>query len=123
MWHLVPLQSVGFSTVVSDQAVCTSACALIWLAGKERFMAPTSRIGFHASSTVENPGVEVSSNGNALVGAYLFEIGLKEPETITYLTKASPQSMTWLTMSDAIRDSPPRHLVLRRMGGRGPRRR
>ena len=66
-------------------------------------MAPTSRIGFHASSTVENPGVEVSSYGNAVIGAFLYEIGLREPATIVYLTKASPQSMTWLTMADATR--------------------
>jgi hypothetical protein len=97
------IQQHGFSTAVVDEAVCASSCALIWLAGKERFMAPTSRIGFHASSTVENPGVEVSSYGNAVIGAFLYEIGLREPATIVYLTKASPQSMTWLTMADATR--------------------
>jgi hypothetical protein len=96
------IQGYGFSTAVADGTVCTSSCALIWLAGKERFMAPTSRIGFHASSTAENPG-EVSSYGNAVIGAYLYEIGLREPTTIIYLTKASPQSMTWLTMNDATR--------------------
>jgi hypothetical protein len=66
-------------------------------------MAPTSRVGFHAASTAENPGVEVSSYGNAVVGAYLYEIGLREPATIVYLTKACAKSMTWLTMNDAIR--------------------
>jgi hypothetical protein len=97
------IQRHGFSTAVADEAVCASACALIWLAGNERFMASTARVGFHASSTGENPGGEVSSYGNAIVGAYLYEIGLREPATIIYVTKASPQSMTWLTMSDAMR--------------------
>jgi hypothetical protein len=97
------IRQYGFSTAVADQTVCASSCAIIWLAGKERFMASTSRVGFHASSTIENPGVEVSSYGNAVIGAYLYEIGLREPATIVYLTKASPQSMTWLTMSDAMR--------------------
>jgi hypothetical protein len=97
------IQGYGFSTAVADGTVCSSSCALIWLAGKERFMAPTSRVGFHAASTAGNPGVEVSSYGNAVIGAYLYEIGLKEPTTIIYLTKASPQSMTRLTMIDATR--------------------
>jgi ATP-dependent protease ClpP protease subunit len=97
------IQRRGFSTAVADEAVCASACALIWLAGKERFMASTARVGFHASSTGENRGGEVSSVGNAIVGAYLYEIGLKELATIVYVTKASPQSMTWLTMGDAMR--------------------
>src|SRR5262249_53192543 len=97
------IQRHGFSTAVGDNAVCTSACALVWLAGKERFMAPTAHIGFHSASTPEKPGVDISPNGNALVGAYLYEIGVRAPATISYLTKASPQSMTWLTMTDAIR--------------------
>ena len=63
------IQQHGFSTAVVDEAVCASSCALIWLAGKERFMAPTSRIGFHASSTAETAGVEVSSYSNAVIGA------------------------------------------------------
>jgi hypothetical protein len=90
----------GFSTAVADETVCTSSCAIIWLAGKERFMAPTAHVGFHASYTGESQ--EVSSSGNAIVGAYLYEIGIRNPATIAYVTEASPRSMTWLTMNDAM---------------------
>jgi hypothetical protein len=43
----------AYSTVVKAGAICASACALVWLAGDRRFMAPGARIGFHAAYTEE----------------------------------------------------------------------
>lgn len=34
-----------YSTLVPSDLYCASACALIWLAGNERFMDATSRVG------------------------------------------------------------------------------
>jgi hypothetical protein len=89
----------GFSTVVIDDATCNSACALIWMAGKERYMGGNTRIGFHAA----RDKTEVSSYGNAVIGAYFYELGITDFDVIVHLTKASPYSMTWLTMSEAVR--------------------
>jgi hypothetical protein len=38
--------------------------------------------------------------GNALVGAYLSQIGLPD-RAVIYVTQAPPNSMTWLTISEA----------------------
>src|SRR5262249_24094397 len=38
----------GMSTFVPGDRTCTSACALIWLAGRPRNVGDTSLIGFHA---------------------------------------------------------------------------
>jgi hypothetical protein len=35
-----------FDTVVPSNALCASACGLVWLAGVKRFIAPSARIGF-----------------------------------------------------------------------------
>jgi hypothetical protein len=62
-------------------------------------MDQNARIGFHAASRSDT-GAETGL-GNALVGAYLAkEIGLPY-EAIAYITKASPNSMTWLNLEDA----------------------
>jgi ATP-dependent protease ClpP protease subunit len=90
-----------FSTAVADNASCASACALVWMGGKERFMGNDARIGFHAARNVVTS--EVSSGANAAVGAYLHEVGVKNFNTVVYLTSASPNSMRWLTPTDAIR--------------------
>ena len=87
-----------FSTVVLEGDRCVSACALAWLGGIERFMTVGSKIGFHAAydaSTGQQTGI-----GNALIGAYLNKLGLPY-QAVAYMTKATPDSMTWLTSSDA----------------------
>ena len=88
----------NYMTLVPDNARCASACATAWLGGTTRYMAAKARIGFHAPfnpQTGQETGV-----GNALIGSYLSQIGLPD-RAVIYVTRASPQSMTWLTMSDA----------------------
>jgi predicted nucleic acid-binding Zn-ribbon protein len=91
----------GFTTAVPDGATCSSACSLAWLGGRGRFIGQNARVGFHAARVVD--GKEVSAPGNAIIGAYLHEIGITDPRAITYITQSIPQAMTWLTINDAIR--------------------
>lgn len=91
-----------FTTFVSQGDYCASACALAWLAGEPLVMQEGSRIGFHAAY-IERGGVKVGANvGNALVGAYLSELGLSYA-AIVYVESANPDDITWLTMRDAHR--------------------
>ena len=85
-----------WSTSVNSKKVCSSACALIWLAGKIRHVYADGQVGFHAASAA---GV-VSSDGNAVVGAYLREIGL-DFKAIRYVTQTPPEKMEWLTKAKA----------------------
>jgi hypothetical protein len=87
-----------FVTVVGDGMRCASACALAWLGGSRRLMGADARIGFHAAYNAES-GKETGV-GNALVGAYLSQIGLPD-RAVVYVTQAPPDSMTWLTISEA----------------------
>jgi hypothetical protein len=95
----------GFSTAVADGDKCVSSCALIWLGGKERLMGNNSYLGFHAASDsrAKPEELKASSVGNAMIGAYLAQVGIKEIETIAFLTYYPPQSMQQLTLSNAIR--------------------
>ncbi|MGO7018611.1 PAN domain-containing protein [Rhizobium leguminosarum] len=92
----------GFSTAVSNNQMCASSCGLAWLAGRHRFLTPTSKVGFHAAFTEAGGQQDVSSAGNALVGSYLQQLNLN-PNIIVYVTDTSPQSMKWLTAEDAKR--------------------
>ncbi len=94
------VRSRNFSTLVPDNAQCSSACALAWLGGMPRFMGANAEIGFHAvyrASTGRESGV-----GNALVGAYLNRMGLPD-SAVVYITQSAPDSMTWLSLDDAAR--------------------
>jgi SPOR domain len=88
----------NFATLVPDKARCASSCALAWLGGTRRFMGPQAQVGFHAA--YDGQTHQVTSTGNALVGAYLNKIGLPY-SAVVYITSASPESVSWLSKSDA----------------------
>jgi hypothetical protein len=90
----------NFTTVVPDAAQCASACAVAWLGGAHRFLGAGSKVGFHAAY-VQKAGMTTESGpGNAVLGAYLDQIGLPE-DAIVYITQAAPSSMKWLNMEEA----------------------
>ena len=90
----------GFKTAAIDAYSCASACALAWLGGTMRFMAIDAAVGFHAVYLADDPMRKADSVGNALVGAYLNQLGLTQ-QAIAYITGAQPQEMRWLSFADA----------------------
>ena len=89
------IRARGFTTGTAGD--CESSCALIWLAGIERYVAATARVGFHAAYTIGDNGEQlVSGTANALIGAYLTNLGLPT-EAVVYITQAKPDEITWLT--------------------------
>jgi hypothetical protein len=90
----------NFATLVPDHVRCASACALAWLGGAARFMGPQAQIGFHAAYVLQSGQASETGMGNALVGAYLANIGLPD-SAVMYVTQASPRAMTWLNIAEA----------------------
>jgi hypothetical protein len=90
----------NFTTMVPDAAQCASACAVAWLGGARRYLGAGSKVGFHAAYVQRGGGTAESGPGNAVLGAYLDQIGLPE-DAIVYITQASPNSMKWLNMDEA----------------------
>jgi hypothetical protein len=86
-------------TVVADGKTCASACGIIWLAGRHRVIEGAGRVGFHAIY-LNDGSQDISSDGNALVGAYFNGLGLST-DAIVYLTHAKPTDMRWFTPADA----------------------
>jgi len=89
-----------FSTLVPDGTTCASACAVAWLGGTNRFVGRGANVGFHAAYVVKAGMVAESAPGNAVLGAYLGQIGLSE-EAIRYITDAEPSTIHWMSMSEA----------------------
>lgn len=90
----------GFLTYVEPGDSCVSACAIAWLGGRKRFISKTSRIGFHAAYLDENGSKTESGTGNALVGAYLAQLGMSQT-AIIFVTAAPPDRVAWLNLSNA----------------------
>ncbi|MDF3152048.1 hypothetical protein P3C58_08670 [Mesorhizobium sp. XAP10] len=86
----------GFSTAVASDTLCASACALTWLAGAPRLAGESANIGFHASYVVKDGTASETGVGNALIGAYLNQLGLSQ-DAIVFVTSAPPEGMAWLS--------------------------
>ena len=89
-----------FNTVVPDGAQCASACAVAWLGGARRFVGENSNVGFHTAYILKTGGPAESGPGNAILGAYLNQLGLSE-EAILYITYAAPTSVHWMSLEEA----------------------
>jgi len=94
------IREKNFTTVVPDQMMCASGCALIWLAGVRRYVWTTAKIGFHRA--FDPLKGEQSEVGNEMIARYLAGLGLSN-EAIAYMTSASPSDMRWLHSADAKR--------------------
>jgi hypothetical protein len=92
----------GFATAVPRGVSCASACAIAWLGGRIRLMGEGSTIGFHAAYREVGHAPVADSVANALVGAYLGQLGLP-PSAIAYITEPNPNEIRWLTFADAAR--------------------
>jgi hypothetical protein len=91
----------NFDTLVPGGSECASACALAWLGGSRRGLPNTAQVGFHSASKLNANGtLETVGPANALVGAYLNQLGLST-SAIVYLTEAAPGSMRWLSPAEA----------------------
>jgi hypothetical protein len=88
----------GFDTLVPSHTRCASACALAWLGGQIRATSDGALIGFHAAFDRESG--EVTAAGNAVIGAYLSQLGLPTSAVI-YITSPAPEEIRWLTVADA----------------------
>jgi hypothetical protein len=94
------IRTKKFNTVVPDGAQCASACALAWLGGTRRFIGEYASVGFHTAYIVKTGALSESGPGNAILGAYLNQLGLSE-KAILYITHAAPTSMQWMSMQEA----------------------
>jgi len=86
----------GFVTAVPNDTLCVSACALIWLAGSPRFGEDRATIGFHAAYVYRNGRQQETGVGNALIGAYMNELGFSD-QAVAFVTSAPPQGIELLT--------------------------
>lgn len=95
------VRKMGYTTVVSPNKECYSACALIWVAGVKRMMGETASIGVHAAwrnqAMVDGSTIATESGvANADIGAFLTHAGLSR-EAIRYFTTAGPDEVLPVT--------------------------
>jgi len=82
------------------EGMCNSMCALIWLAGKTRYMSSGVALGFHQAGRKDIRGNTIQARGDSLFDYYA---KLKLPEqTMRYFFSAGPNELAWVTVDKAI---------------------
>jgi membrane-bound ClpP family serine protease len=64
-------QAKSVDIAVADRATCASACALLWLAGRRRYVGSGARIGFHSAHWIPGRLHDPDASPNASVEKYL----------------------------------------------------
>jgi len=89
------IRKKGLTTIATGY--CYSACGLAWIGGSTLIAIGNDAPGFHAAFTGDG---EVSAIANALVGAYLFELG-NTTNIIEFATSAKPEDIRRLSSETA----------------------
>jgi hypothetical protein len=90
----------SYTTVAAGE--CASACSLIWLAGTARYVLAAGSLGFHAAYVLDGASVHENVQANALIGAYLANLGLSY-DVVAYVTATASTEITWLDAAEAKR--------------------
>jgi hypothetical protein len=86
----------GLSTAVGADGVCASACAIVFLSGRTKYMGGGAKVGLHAASTAD--GV-ADAEATDIMASYLRTVGV--PRTILRrMSSTSPHSIRWLTRGE-----------------------
>ena len=98
------IRTNGYETRVNAGALCSSACAMIWIAGQYRYLDRRAKIGVHSaqhgiSGTTGKPGTRADT-GNAAVARWLTALGVPQ-QVIDLWPKADPKSMNYISYEQA----------------------
>jgi hypothetical protein len=92
------IKKYGWNTYVGKDTACASMCAVIWLAGKTRFINEDGRVGFHSATNAKlNPGKR-NEYGNAMMFSFYQELGASDKAARVFMA-ANPDDAIWLTDS------------------------
>lgn len=83
-----------FATSVASGAICYSACASIWLAGRPALNVGDPPIAFHSPYLETTPDTAHAPSA-AYMGAYLYKLGMK-PRDIVKMLGETPNDIVFL---------------------------
>jgi hypothetical protein len=86
----------GLATVVLPNGKCASACAVVFLSGRAKYMGRNAYVGLHAASSEDG---RASASGTGIMAGYLRDLGVPRA-IIRRMTETSPRDIRWLTRSD-----------------------
>jgi hypothetical protein len=89
----------SLTTVVGEYAECSSGCAIVWFAGRERRILQGGRIGLHAARMPKDQ--RRSEAGTAAMIQFLRILGSVPEAVLTLIEQTEPGDIRWITRVEA----------------------
>ena len=86
----------GLSTLVAPNRSCASACALVFLSGRTKYMGKGAAVGLHSASFADGTA---DPEATEIMAAYLSQLGVPD-STLRRMARTAPSDIRWLTQSE-----------------------
>ena len=86
----------GLSTLVAANRSCASACALVFLSGREKYLAAGANVGLHSASYADG---RADPEATQLMAEYLSALGVPAA-TLRRMARTAPSDIRWLTAAE-----------------------
>jgi len=86
----------GLSTLVAPNQSCASACAIVFLSGRTKYMGKGAAVGLHSASFVDGTA---DPEATQIMAAYLSQLGVPD-STLRRMARTAPSDIRWLTQGE-----------------------
>ena len=84
------------STLVSPNRSCASACAIVFLSGRTKYLGAGAAVGLHSASTADGRS---DPEATKVMAAYLRGVGVPS-STLRRMARTAPKDIRWLTKAE-----------------------
>lgn len=86
----------GLSTLVAANGQCASACAVVYLSGRTRYVGKNAAVGLHAASDLSG---RMDSKATTIMANYLGSVGVPS-SILKRMAATKPSEIRWLTRAE-----------------------
>jgi hypothetical protein len=86
----------GLTTLVTANRSCASACAIVFLSGRTKYLGSGAAIGLHSASYADG---RADPEATQLMAAYLGQLGVPQA-TLRRMARTAPSDIRWLTTAE-----------------------
>ncbi len=86
----------GLTTLVDSHGFCASACAVVFLSGRTKYMGRGAHVGLHAASYLDG---RADAEATIVMATYLERVGVPH-NILRRMAATAPDDISWLTRAE-----------------------
>jgi hypothetical protein len=86
----------GLTTLVDANSSCASACAVVFLSGRTKYMGRGAYVGLHSASYMDG---RADAEATSVMASYLSGVGVPR-SILRRMARTAPDDISWLTRAE-----------------------